>query len=256
MSTDDVSEDRLSRALRVLLLEYPMTIPRIAIVSFILGFLGAVSIVMICSPLFFAERESLWVPALGTYLLVCVVYYHMAEFLIAALYRPHDTHPEAFLIGQSREYVIASCAALVEFLVEVALVPDSWKLFSLSQSSVVCFGLLAFGFYTIRVLAMVQCGANFSLQIETVHRSDHVLVQHGVYRYLRHPSYFGWFWRTVFSQFLLMNPICSVGFILVSWRFFDQRISAEEELLASDEFFGSKYADYAKVTPTGIPFIA
>ena len=233
MSTDDVSEDRLSRALRVLLLEYPMTIPRIAIVSFILGFLGAVSIVMICSPLFFAERESLWVPALGTYLLVCVVYYHMAEFLIAA-----------------------SCAALVEFLVEVALVPDSWKLFSLSQSSVVCFGLLAFGFYTIRVLAMVQCGANFSLQIETVHRSDHVLVQHGVYRYLRHPSYFGWFWRTVFSQFLLMNPICSVGFILVSWRFFDQRISAEEELLASDEFFGSKYADYAKVTPTGIPFIA
>ena len=256
MADADGDDNRLGDALKVLFTEYPLTIPRISVVSFVLGFIGALSLGMVGVSLLLPDLCGPWLAALGTYLFVCVVYYHMAEFLIAAMYRPHDTHPEAFLIGQSKEYVIASCAALVEFAVEVALVPSEWKITQVNIWAVGCFGVLVFLFYSVRVLAMVQCGSNFSLQIEVVHRQEHVLVQHGVYRYLRHPSYFGWFWRTVFSQFLLMNPICAIGFTVVAWRFFQQRIASEEEILASSEFFGEKYLHYAKATATGIPFIA
>lgn len=42
--------------------------------------------------------------------------------------------------------------------------------------------------------------------------------------YLRHPSYFGWFWWVVGTQVLLWNPLCLVGYAYVSWKFFDQRI--------------------------------
>jgi hypothetical protein len=45
-----------------------------------------------------------------------------------------------------------------------------------------------------------------------------------VLRYLRHPSYFGWFWWVVGTQALLTNPLCLVGYTIVSWKFFDARI--------------------------------
>lgn len=38
-------------------------------------------------------------------------------------------------------------------------------------------------------------------------------------------------------------------------RFFNARIDFEEELLASKDFFGAKYTEYKRVTPTYIPLI-
>lgn len=41
------------------------------------------------------------------------------------------------------------------------------------------------------------------------------MVTSGMYTYLRHPGYFGWFLWSVGTQVLLCNPICAVAFAVV-----------------------------------------
>ena len=84
-------------------------------------------------------------------------------------------------------------------------------------------------------------------------KTEHALVTHGVYRLLRHPSYFGWFWWSVATQLVLGNPVCLVGYTLASWDFFRTRIPYEEQTLVS--IFPDEYPGYRRRTFIGIPFI-
>jgi len=43
-------------------------------------------------------------------------------------------------------------------------------------------------------------------------------------RYLRHPSYTGFFYWGIGTQLLLMNPISLIGYAVVLFRFFKERI--------------------------------
>jgi protein-S-isoprenylcysteine O-methyltransferase len=52
---------------------------------------------------------------------------------------------------------------------------------------------------------------------------------------------------------MLSNPISTIGFAIVVWRFFSQRIPYEEFFLR--QFFGSEYVEYASKTPSGVPFV-
>jgi protein-S-isoprenylcysteine O-methyltransferase len=228
----------------------------IAIIAFVLGVVAASALIGLVGA---GVGWWLWHPtavAFALYVITCMVGFHMSEFLVAALYRPHDTHPRAFMIYHSPAYMIATAAAIVEFMVETWLIPLDWKLMTVSVPLAIAAALAVTVFYGVRVIAMVQCGSNFSLEIETTHRQDHTLVTSGVFARFRHPSYFGWFWRTVLSQVLLMNPVCLVGFTYVTWKFFVRRIEEEEDILKSKEFFGEKYETYKKSVGTGIPFIA
>ena len=74
------------------------------------------------------------------------------------------------------------------------------------------------------------------------------------YRYLRHPSYFGWFYWSVGTQLVLCNPLCTIAYAAAAWHFFNSRIPYEEELLV--RFYGDQYTRYAKSTIIGIPAIA
>lgn len=56
-----------------------------------------------------------------------------------------------------------------------------------------------------------------------------------------------------FSQVLLVNPICMIGYTLVSWSFFNKRVFYEEITLLN--FFGTDYYDYQQKVGTGLPFI-
>ncbi len=85
-------------------------------------------------------------------------------------------------------------------------------------------------------------------------RDSHVLVTHGIYQYLRHPSYFGWFYWSIGTQLLLCNPLCTLLYTYVSWYFFASRIPYEEALLV--DFYGDQYLRYIASTALGIPFIA
>ncbi|KAK9916461.1 hypothetical protein WJX75_002863 [Coccomyxa subellipsoidea] len=105
----------------------------------------------------------------------------------------------------------------------------------------------------IRKIAMVTAKHNFTHVLQSERRDNHVLVKHGIYRYFRHPGYFGWFLWMLGTQVLLVNPICTMIFAFVAWHFFKQRIVFEEEQL--QWFFGQEYDEYAEKVPIRIPFL-
>ena len=52
----------------------------------------------------------------------------------------------------------------------------------------------------LRKLAMWTASTNFNHEVQSVRADDHILVTHGVYKYMRHPSYVGWFIWSIGSQ--------------------------------------------------------
>ena len=126
----------------------------------------------------------------------------------------------AFLLNHSREYHLALLFSCLEFWLELYFVPG-WKLHPLVRP--VGLTLVVIGQF-FRMAAMSTAANNFSHRIEYFKRKEHELVTNGVYRFIRHPSYLGWFWWIVGSQILLANPICAVGYTVVAWSFFHDRI--------------------------------
>lgn len=55
-------------------------------------------------------------------------------------------------------------------------------------------------------------------------RDNHVLVTSGIYRIMRHPSYFGFFYWALGTQMILGNPFSFMAYALVLWKFFSQRV--------------------------------
>ena len=93
------------------------------------------------------------------------------------------------------------------------------------------FLLLVLG-QTVRTTAMAHAGQNFNHIVQSRRKEGHVLVTEGVYAYLRHPSYFGFFWWGIGTQMVLGNAACLVGYAVVLWRFFRRRIERECLLLS------------------------
>lgn len=94
----------------------------------------------------------------------------------------------------------------------------------------------------------------FSFQVQCEKATDHVLVTHGVYSWFRHPSYVGWFYWSIGTQLVLLNPVCVVAYAVASWFFFRERVAIEEIMLLN--FFGQQYCVYQQKVGTGLPFIA
>ncbi|ANQ11012.1 Protein-S-isoprenylcysteine O-methyltransferase [Plasmodium coatneyi] len=117
------------------------------------------------------------------------------------------------------------------------------------------FGLL------LRILGLVHCSSNFCFYVmSTDHLADkciknkHKLVKSGVYKYMRHPCYTGWFYYALFLQLLLMNLFCFVLSFFVLWAYFYHTIRMEETYLL--ECYGEEYRSYKRKTPNiYIPFM-
>ena len=106
---------------------------------------------------------------------------------------------------------------------------------------------------TVRSLAMLHAGASFNHTVQTRRAASHTLVTGGVYGYLRHPSYFGFFYWGLGTQLVLGNALCMVGYAVVLWKFFSSRVRVEEANLV--DFFGDDYVRYRKRVGTGMPFV-
>ena len=225
----------------------------IAVSGFVLG-----TVFTLCLMWFFlyaiGSIESIAWVGLGAYLLFGFVMFHASEFACAILFRPHDCSPDSFLFFHSYAWIIAhTCAWLelfIRFFFVAATAQDQWNLPRIIIGSILCIF-----FYWFRVQAMVDCGSNFSFQIETSHRTTHQLVTTGIYSKLRHPSYFGSFWYFLSVQLIAGNWVCFVLFFFVLRFFFSDRIAGEEEILESEEFFGEKYKEYKKSSWIGIPVL-
>ncbi|EKV05135.1 Prenyl cysteine carboxyl methyltransferase Ste14 [Penicillium digitatum] len=191
--------------------------------------------------------------------------FHFLEFYVTARYNTRYATVSAFLLSSNGwAYNMAHGSAIVECLVSHIFWPGQtaagrWVTVTepffgslVSLLLVAGFVLLLIG-QVVRTIAMAQAASNFNHHVQSQHQEGHVLVNSGLYRYLRHPSYFGFFWWGLGTQLVLGNMICFVGYALVLWQFFSSRIKREEAYLVS--FFGDEYVQYRKATPVGIPGI-
>ncbi|KAH9407595.1 hypothetical protein TYRP_012417, partial [Tyrophagus putrescentiae] len=186
--------------------------------------------------------------SIGLYFVVLTIF-HFSEFLITAI-NQHSVTTEAFLLNHSREYHLALTISLIEFAIESYFAPEVKFYFPLLIK--IGFGICLIC-ESIRKVAMCTAGQNFTHIIADEHQPEHFLVTTGIYGIWRHPSYVGWFYWSIGTQILLLNPVSFIGYCIVSWRFFKLRIYYEEKTLTN--FFGAKYIEYKRTVPTGLPFI-
>lgn len=175
--------------------------------------------------------------------------FHFSEYLAIAYANPRTLSHHTFVLNHSTAYLIAAASSWIEFILEIWLWP------TIKQN----LPILLIGIVTciageiLRKLAIITANTNFNHLVQFHKSEGHILVTHGVYRWMRHPSYAGWFWWSIGTQIILANPICLVLYVIVSWKFFHERILIEEVTLVN--FFLEKYVEYQEKTPTGVPFI-
>ena len=124
---------------------------------------------------------SVFVVALG--------FFHTLEFVWSATFEPQSVSATAFLLDHSRAYHFTLSAAVLEFGIEAFLFPE-WKANCVFPFGIVGLCLVVLG-QLIRTVGMWTAGANFTHLVAEQKRSDHSLVQTGLYSILRHPAYFG-----------------------------------------------------------------
>eukprot|EP00937_MAST-01D_sp_MAST-1D-sp2_P002971 g2971.t1 len=196
-----------------------------------------------------ADAFSLpWV-LLPTFALI-LVFFHLSEFAIHWHFHRADRNEVSsrnFLC--SRSYAAAMGLGFAEFALGAYFAP-SLKSY-LAPVCVGACGVVAGEF--LRKAGEITAAHNFTHEIAYEHVPQHKLVTHGVYSWCRHPGYLGFFVWSISTQILLSNPVSAVVFAGVTWRFFEDRIAVEEELLV--QFFGKQYEEYREHVPTRIPFI-
>ncbi|XP_022221378.1 protein-S-isoprenylcysteine O-methyltransferase [Drosophila obscura] len=214
---------------------------QVAIRASFLGFVEAVSVLVIC----FAPTSWQQFGVYGCFM----AFFHYSEFLIIAYANPRTLTLDSFMLNHSVHYGLAAAASWIEYALEVHFLPDfkRYGYIWLLGMALCTFGEL------IRKSAIITAGRSFTHLVQNEKHSDHKLITHGVYAYCRHPSYVGWFWWSIGTQLILMNPICICVYTLVSWLFFHDRIYVEEYSLLN--FFQSDYVRYQKRVPTGLPLI-
>ncbi|CAG8696313.1 4724_t:CDS:2, partial [Ambispora leptoticha] len=215
------------------LLDRSHTPRNIALYSFLIGTTFGIGISIAVA--------SNTMPQLGMFL-AALAFFHIMEYLLTAMVNSDKLSLDAFLIHNGVAYHIAHSAGLIEFLTELYFFPELKKIW-----------WAKFIGQTARSLAMWHAKHNFSHQIAFRKHRDHELVTTGIYSILRHPSYFGFYYWAVGTQVLLSNPICFVGYCVVLYRFFRDRIQHEEPLLI--KFFGEDYVAYRQRVRAWLPFI-
>ena len=181
-----------------------------------------------------------------------LLFYHVAEFAIAARYNRDSLSRHSWLLG--KPYVVAMTTACAEYILECAMFPG-WKLGDgevAAWTKRVGLVMVIAGDLT-RKAAEITARHNFTHAIQTTRRPTHTVVTRGVYRYARHPGYLGWLVWSIGTQVLLRNPACVVGFARAGWLFFATRIPYEEAKLRA--MFPGEYAAHAARTRTWIPGI-
>ncbi|KAL2344203.1 hypothetical protein Fmac_005488 [Flemingia macrophylla] len=179
---------------------------------------------------------------------LAIFFFHSSEFFLAAvIHGKSNVTLKSLLI--SKHYVTAMIFSLLEYSIEIVLVPElkeQWTISNLGLTLVVIGEI-------IRKMGILTAGKAFTHLIKIYHEDHHQLITHGIYRYIRHPGYCGFLIWSVGTQIMLCNPISTIAFAAVVWRFLAKRIPYEEFFLR--EFFGMQYEEYARRVGSGVPFV-
>jgi len=250
-SLPTVSDETRSRLEKQYLPGQPKSLSGIATRAFLLGFILSASVISAFYLVIFTNSPLWRLPAF----LATLSLFHFLEFWTTARYNTRSAQISSFLLSQNGSaYNIAHTAAMLECLLMNLIFPiRSWAPRSISAVPIIAGLVMILVGQGVRSIAMVQAGTNFNHIVQHRKANEHQLVTTGAYYYLRHPSYFGFFWWGLGTQLVLGNAVCFLGYAVVLWRFFSRRISGEEELLVA--FFGDEYVQYRKRTGVWIPFI-
>lgn len=184
----------------------------------------------------------------GIYMAI-MSFFHYSEYLTIAIIKPKELTTKSFMLSHSPAYIGAALTSWIEFGLESYFFPDIKVL-----PYVPYIGLIiCIGGEMVRKLAMFTAAKNFDHLVQYTKADDHTLVTHGIYSWCRHPSYVGWFYWSIGTQIILLNPICIIVYTIISWMFFNERIHCEEITLLN--FFGQQYLNYQEDVGTGLPFI-
>jgi protein-S-isoprenylcysteine O-methyltransferase Ste14 len=103
--------------------------------------------------------------------------------------------------------------------------------------------VLVFALWLFR-RAHIDLGRNWSITLEM--RKDHELIDHGVYRRIRHPMYTAIFLFAIAQGLVIQNWLGGwAGFVSVLALYLG-RVSSEEAMMC--EFFGQPYREYMQRT--------
>ncbi|KAL2936798.1 Protein-S-isoprenylcysteine O-methyltransferase B [Bienertia sinuspersici] len=180
--------------------------------------------------------------------IVAIIFFHVSEYLLAVCTHGRSTVTLKSLLI-SKNYVMAMMCSLLEYWVEITYFPKLKEHWWISNLGLV---LVVIG-EAIRKGAMITAGRAFTHLIKIHQEEHHRLVSHGIYGFVRHPGYCGFFIWSVGTQIMLLNPICTPVFAVVVWKFFSERIPYEEFYLR--QFFDDEYDEYAQRVPSGVPFV-
>jgi len=146
----------------------------------------------------------------------------------------------AFLVGIGT-IVLPVFDILSNYLDRFALtVPDWVRMISVGGM------LIALYFYT---WSHINLGRHWSPVLET--KKDHKLVTTGIYRYIRHPMYTGFFLWALFVGFLIPNWVTIIAALGSFAGLYFIRIPEEEAMLV--EQFGDQYKAYQQRTGKILP---
>ena len=181
------------------------------------------------------------------FITLCI--YHYAEFFSELFFHFKDLQKDAFLIYENKMWVISTLSSFAESIIGTFFFHE-YK----NNKIIFLIGLIMtiVGQY-FRIAALFTGKSNFTHKIQLTKRKNHVLVKYGVYAISRHPSYFGFFIWSVGIEIMCVNPLCTVAFSYILFKFFRNRIQVEEKYLI--RFFGMEYIKYRREVGILLPFI-
>ena len=181
--------------------------------------------------------------------LITQMIFHYSEYISVIIYHFDTLEYKSFLLDHSREWIFALIFNYLETIIGNIYFYD-YKHNKYILSLGIIMTIIG---QTFRIGALFTGKKNFTHLISYEKKPEQYLMTSGFYGISRHPSYFG-FWLWGFgTQVMCGNLICSIGFPIGLYVFFEDRIIEEEGLLI--EFFGKDYLDYKKKVGILIPFI-
>lgn len=111
--------------------------------------------------------------------------------------------------------------------------------------------LIMLGGLILRDISVLTLRRYFTVLVQIT--DEHKLIQNGVYKRLRNPSYTGMLLFTVGVAISLCNPISAILALIIFTSCISIRIRVEEKAL--EEKFGSQFKEYCAHTWRLIPFI-
>ena len=184
----------------------------------------------------------------GAFYAMVIVVWAVSEFVIFARHIK--------VVGDRRDDRLSGPALIGGLLVSLwvggalgGVVPGA----AITQGRPVLFALgivLAIAGVGIRQYAIATLGRFFSIRVTT--RPDQTVVDTGLYRFVRHPSYSGTL-LTVFGVLLCSTNWLTLACFVLALPGFAYRIRVEEAALAGA--LGQPYRDYMRRTKRLVPFL-